>query len=548
MDDAAAGVRDLVADEPAEPIVVHRGLRVVALLLLGAVGLFVILYAASLHASSGNSDGATVILEGQSISQGHLTLSHWSLSLDSFWTIDALFSAVAIAVAGLHAQLLHAVPAAIAVMVIGLGGYLAGEGRRGAARIAAAVTVVISLGLPSRAFSLFFLQGPLHVGTTLWCLIAFSCLVRGRFGPGFVVATVFLAAGVVGDAQTLTLGVAPVAAAGVVAMIRRRRLAPGLPAVVCAAAAVVLALALRGLALVIGTYSINPEAPSASFGQALSNLRDVGTLAPSLFGITTGPFGADGVPAGLGWVHFVGLLLVLAAAFVGLVGLLATMLFRPTAEAVGPTTTVGEYWLSDVLLLALLADLATFAKLDMTGDPSSARYLTAGVITGVILAGRLVGLLVDALGSARVRWLCGGLAGAVVAVYLAAFCLQFSGPAAGERPAVLGRFLSAHHLTDGIADYWTASIVTVDTDGAVTLRPVIDGPAGRVVRYGRQSDADWYTGRSFGFLVFDTTLPLVDASDATATFGTVTKSYAVDGYEVLVFAHRLRVSVHGAIA
>ena len=38
--------------------------------------------------------------------------------------------------------------------------------------------------------------------------------------------------------------------------------------------------------------------------------------------------------------------------------------------------------------------------------------------------------------------------------------------------ARLVTFLSAHHLTSGIGGYWDSSVVTVGSDGAVTIRAV----------------------------------------------------------------------------
>jgi hypothetical protein len=43
---------------------------------------------------------STVVLEGQSTSAGHLTVHGWALSLDSFWTVDVLFNALVVLVAG----------------------------------------------------------------------------------------------------------------------------------------------------------------------------------------------------------------------------------------------------------------------------------------------------------------------------------------------------------------------------------------------------------------------------------------------------------------
>jgi hypothetical protein len=40
-------------------------------------GLFLLLYAVSEHAGPGNSDGATVVLEGQAMAHGNILLNGW---------------------------------------------------------------------------------------------------------------------------------------------------------------------------------------------------------------------------------------------------------------------------------------------------------------------------------------------------------------------------------------------------------------------------------------------------------------------------------------
>ena len=93
----------------------------------------------------------------------------------------------------------------------------------------------------------------------------------------------------------------------------------------------------------------------------------------------------------------------------------------------------------------------------------------------------------------------------------------------------------------GIGDYWSASIATVATGGLVTVRPVISSPAGRVVRYERQSAETWYTNQPFEFLVYDTARPWggIDATTASLTFGPVARTYVVGHYRVLVWPHPL---------
>ncbi|MHB8340330.1 MAG: hypothetical protein ACYDB7_04050 [Mycobacteriales bacterium] len=470
---------------------------------------------------------------------GNLTLHGWSLSLDSFWGVDAPFYAVATALAGVRPALLHVVPAVIAGLVVVLGVALARDGRPGLSGLAGGATVLALLGLPARPLAYFLLQGPLHVGTALECLVAFAVLARARPGRWRFVAVAVLAAGLVGDLQTLALGVTPVLLAGGVAMARRRDWRAGAPAVAAAPAAVVLAGVLREGAKLFGTFSIAHANPTGSIGTKIANLGRIVRDAPTVFGVNQGVFGAPGMPPALEAVHLVGLLLVAAAAVLAVAALVRGALAgtAPTLAGSAP-----DAWrLDDLLALALLADLATFALLTVDGTPSYLRYLTAGVIFGAVLAGRLV-----ARATARSRVLA--LPGLVVLLaYAAAFAVTLTQPAPPQPLVPVARFLADHRLTRGIGDYWSSSIVTVETRGAVAVRPVIAGPNGRLVRYLKQSTRSWYTGKSFEFLVYDASAPFggVDASTAAATFGPPAQRFVVDGYAVLVYAHPVSVSPVG---
>ena len=132
---------------------------------------------------------------------------------------------------------------------------------------------------------------------------------------------------------------------------------------------------------------------------------------------------------------------------------------------------------------------------------------------------------------------------ALVTALAAAFGFTLAAPMPRQPYAQLDRFLEARQLVVGIGDYWSASITTVATSGVVTVRPVITTPAGRVVRYQRQSAVTWYTNQPFEFLVYDTARPWggIDATTASLTFGRVARTYVVGPYRVLVWGHRVSV-------
>ncbi len=496
-----------------------------------------LLYVTALHASVPDSDGATVVLQGQVMSAGNLTLHNWSLALDPFWTVDALFYTVIERFTGLQAALLYLGPAIIASLVIIVGAALAGDGQRGAARVAAAATVVALLALPSQALGSVFLRGPLHVGTVLWCLIAFAGLRWGRFGWGWALAVVFFAAGTLGDAETVVFGIVPVVAAGLAAAVRTRRWRSGAPEVSAAGAAIALAWLIRQAAVYVGTYTITRNRRATSPAQMVADLKYLAAWGANLLGVG----GGSGVAAPVQVVHLIGVLAVLGGVAAAAIAL-ARGLVKGTPAQAGATA---PWRLDDLLVLAFFGSLAVFLALTISADSSFLRELTAAVIFGSILAGRWVGRLTAAISSPRLRRE-GAIAGiAVIAVFASGSGVNVAKPRPVRPYEQLGKFLEAHHLRRGIGDFWSSSIVTVATGGAVTVRPVTTRVSGRIVAFPLQASRSWYTEQTFRFLVYDTTRPWqgVDYATAIRTFGPVAHTYAVGSYWVLVWSHPIKVSL-----
>jgi hypothetical protein len=524
----------------------HRRSRLVVAVTAGCgfIVLVAILYVSARHAFAGDSDGATVVLQGQAMGSGKVTLSGWALSLDSFWTVDAVVYMLVELVTGVRDTLLYLVPAIIGAAVVVVGVLIARDGRRGIAGIAAGTTVVMVLALPNHVLASVFLRGPLHVGTALLCLCAFAGLRSGRFGWGWVAGVFLLAAGVLGDFQTAALGIGSVGAAGAVAMLRMRDWRSGAPAVGAAFGSLIVAATVRAASRLVGTFSVNASHPQASGSQMVSNLHNLPSWGANMLGVGGGRLGDGGVPVALDAVHLITLLVVVG----GMVAGTGAMIAGAIRGRASPTNATGEWRLDDLLVLAVFADLFVFIVLTTSNDPGFLRYLTAAVIFGTILAGRWVGRLVASVPLApppRRGVLAGCLA--IVVAFATAFGFTLSAPMPKQEFAQLGGFLEARRLVVGIGDYWSASITTVATEGVVTVRPVISTPHGHVERYQRQSAETWYTNQPFEFLVYNTARPWggIDAISASSTFGPIARTYVVGSYRVLVWRHPLFVSGTG---
>jgi len=533
--------RDL--DTEARPRAPSRFSSTGAWVAIGLVA-FLLLDAASRHFVAGNSDGATVVLEGQSLAKGHLLLHGWSLSLDSFWSVDAIFYGLGVLVVGVRASLLNVVPAIIAALVVCIGMKMARDNRAGLSAYVGPAIVFVVLAFPTPTMAYFFVQGPLHVATALWCLGAFFLLSLNRLGWSWALAVVLLAAGILGDLQTIALGVAPVFLAGLLAMARRRNWRAGINALGAALSSIVLAVILRAVATAIGTFSVGKINPLAPAPEMRENLRLLASRAIGLLGIGNLPGGLVPEPTIVQVLYVVALVVFVSGILVALYQLIRAIIEGPRAEK-----DAREPWrLDDMLVIAFIVDLVAFVALAYSTDATFARYLTAGIIFGTILAARTMGQLVGNLRSAHLSRAI-AIAGVVLAVgFAASFGFSFTLQAPGQTATPLGAFLASHQLNDGVGDYWSSSIVTVETGGTVDVRPVICDDAGVLVRYNVQSEGSWYKGKAFHFLVYNLAVPWgnVDTACATTTFGPPTETYSVGTYRVLLWNHPIRFSSIGA--
>jgi hypothetical protein len=530
--------------------------------LAGVIALGVLFDAISTRFVPGNSDGATVVLEGAAMNAGNLTLRGWAISLDSFWTLDALVYALAVRVEGLRPGLMNLVPAIIAAAVVVLGALLARAGRRGLPGFVAAATVVTLLGLPSPDLAYFLLQGPWHVGTTLAALGAFALLARPGLGWRWLAGVALLAAGLLGDVMIVTFGLLPLLACGLVTMARCRRWRAGLATLAAAPASAALALLVRVLAQAAGTFTIVNRNLPIRFHQLAENVGNLGNRLPGLLGVGTIPQTVPDGAIAFQAARVAGLAAVLAAGATALVGLArGAVLGRAPGGAAGP------WRLDDLLVAGIAADLVTFVWAAGSNNTDYAKYLTPAVILGAVLCGRYAGRWAAQWAGGRARLpaaltplggrrdapdgrhrllvaLTASAAIVAAALFAAEVGVELSAPDAVQPARQLSAFLAAHHLDHGVGDYWSSTVVTLDSSGTVQVRPVTPAPNGTLRRYERQSPESWYAGQRFDFLVFDTARPWrgVDAAAAERTWGPPAREDAVGTYRVLVWSKPFTVS------
>jgi len=527
----------VVSARPDGPRVAARrvGAGVRALSALAALAaLAVMLDAISARIYAGGSDRATAILEGQAMGGGNVLLHGWVLTHDSFWTIDAFFYALAVRIGGVRPGLLNLEPAIAVAAAVVTGALVASRGHRGSAAVAGAGTAALLLAFPTYAMASFLLGGPDHVSTAVLALVAFAGLRRGRFDWRWAVAVAAMAFGMLGDLLMVAYGIVPVMGAGVVSMFRRRDWRAGVAAVTASGAAVVASELLSRLAQAMGAFKSVDGVAVASFGQMVVNLQHMVGYGAGLVGFTY-RFDAGRVPVVLQEAHVLGALLIVACSLFAGVKLVDGMVRGHRGET-ATRLEVGQWWLDDVLVLAMAGSAGTFVVLAVNGVPG-ARYLVVTVVFASVLSGRVVAEAWQHVRPGGISRVVCAVGAAASLCFVAGLGCTLAQPVAAQRVLPLISWLEVHHLRSGLGGYWASSITTVESRGVVTVRPVWEDPDGKLGRYMKLSSPTWYAGEHFQFLVYETPVYQgVDGASAIRTWGRPTATYTVSDYHVLVWS------------
>jgi hypothetical protein len=532
-------VPDTVEQKPSRERTTRRALFYGAAVLIGLALLVLIFDLSSQHVFGSNSDDATLVLQGQSVAAGHVALQGWDLSYDSFWTVDVLFYAVAVRLLGVGPDLLNLVPAVIAALLVLVAVLLTRQGRSDRGFLAGGALVVALLALPGPELAFFLLQGGWHAATTLWCLLTFAAVSRSSSRWSLAAAVVLVAAGLLGDLLTLTLVVVPLVVGAGLAWRRGRMWRAGGRPLIAAAGGAALALGVREIAVASGAYAIGSRSILAPKPQFFLNLRAIPNRLAELFGVTDQVPNLVRTPLALRAVHVLLLLVVVVGLGAALVRIARSVhTHRPLVASES-----GSVAFEELLVIAFVADLVSFAVFSTYGAVDFTRYLIPGFVFVSVLSARFLVRVMRSHPAIDPRRLV-AIGVVVIALCAANFGADSIGRTAPQKARSLSTFLLSKGLKSGVGDYWSSSIVTVDTRDQVEVRPIALSATGTLQRYTLQSAASWYQGRPFQFFVYDSEniWQNVTASAAERSFGAPAATYDVGSYRVLTYPHGIHIS------
>jgi len=209
---------------------------------------------------------------------------------------------------------------------------------------------------------------------------------------------------------------------------------------------------------------------------------------------------------------------------------------------------------NQVLLVAMVVNVVAYVPSTLADATDlNAREFAVVLPFGAVLAGRtLAATLMTRSKTAnqadeahKPKWLVPALL-AVGLGYAASLGYAAAQPSAPAANTQLATFLAAHHLTNGIGGYWESSVVTVGSDGAVTIRAVLPGTLQPDLW---ESKGSWYDSRAnrATFLVTDSASGFFNHwqpnASALAAFGSPAHTYRVGPYTVFVWNKNLLVQV-----
>src|SRR5215472_1601724 len=491
---------------------------------VAAAGVLLLLYERLSQTAPITADSANAVLQGRSVASGNVLLGGWTLSGASFYATDLPFYTAFAAIRGLSPDVAHDVGAVIYTLLVVAACFLARGGARGIPALGRmAVTLLLLVApAPGEAAQLLLL-GPFHAGTTLMVLLALLVLDRaGERLLGAAAVGLLLTLAVFSDALAIYVGVVPIVAVALLRLVRGRGQRADQALLGAALLAVPASLVLVGIVSALGGFATVPR--QGAFA-GVADLPHNAALA--LEGVLV-LFGANFFGRPIASLDTVALLVHLAG--VAFVLLCCRWAIREWRHGREPDR------LTQVLLVGMAVDVAAYLFSNQAIDLMTSRYLIPFLAFGAVVAGR-VGA--DRLWSARLRS-TGMVIGLAYVLFLA---VSLRTPVAPSPEADLGAFLQRHHLQYGVAAYWQASTITVQSKGRVRVRAFIARQP-QPTAYVWESQGSWYDpnvpGNDARFVVRDRLDPRsVDRGAIEASFGTPSEEFRMGRYEVFVWDRNL---------
>jgi hypothetical protein len=466
------------------------------------------------------SDGASQALQAWAMLHGNVLLHGWSLSDVSFYTTELPEYMLIEVARGLRPEIVHIAAALTYTVLVLLAALLArgtATGREGAVRSLVAAGIMLAPALGTLNTSFVVLSYPDHTGTQVPLLAAWLLIDRAK--PRWwmpVVITGLLAWVQVADTMALYEAAIPVALVCAVRLHQRR--GPlgerwyELSLLLGAIGSVAMATMALRLIRQAGGFAV--RTPAAGFARSSGLDAHLWTKVEHILVL----YGADFfdrsmTKAIMPLVHLVGVGLVVGGVVVA-----ARRFFRADAGL-----TLQILIASFALVLVAFVFGVRYGSWEAVGLLPLGAVLAGRLMTGWLTRARLIPALT-----------------AVLACYALFLAYNASRPVSFSPNQRVANWLGAHHLRYGLASYWEASSVTLDSGDYVRVRPVRTQGDHLLLTHWNAA-ASWYDPRLHDarFVIFKHCTGCLSLAGLGGGVGPPARVYRVVRYLVLVWNKNL---------
>ena len=491
---------------------------------LGFFILLVIIYSLLFSHIPINSDCASYFLQAQDMVNGNVFLKNWTLTMDTYYSIDTAFLAVAMLIAGPSLKLFYIVPAIVFALMVLLTLALS---KQKSYSFFSFCFIFIMLGLPSlNTANLSFGLIAYHAGSLLYCLLILFCIIKLQRPVLKALLCFFLTYLVcLGDPWVDFVLVLPLLMVWLLGKKQAETQAPlaylpfvFLSAVILAHLSVWLLSHVYPISIAAIDHKI--DSPKESLLALIfllinfAHLAGIYIQAPKYFTV----------------IHQLGLIIMIWG-------------FLRAIKNWQEQDWLNRFFITSIITMAaafILSEASMGSYLAQAQvDIFSARYLSSCYVFGIILSMRV--FKEDMLLKAFLLKDIKGLMAILLALNLYYFIplLFLPKPEPPVMPAI--QWLEKNQYSHGYGNYWEASAITVMSSGKLTVRPIINPiDSNEITPDHWLTKSDWYSKTESpdqgNFIIFNSRHPdRLDLAKIILNFGKPGQIITINGYTILIW-------------
>lgn len=485
--------------------------------------LFFIFNLYSMNELTLNSDMANMVLEAEDILNGNFFLREWNLTGISFLTTDLLYFIFGVAICGVSSKAYILAVASMFFMLVLASCFLLGNEHRG-------LGAVILLGISCFPNAYYKSSLCVHTACFAWCfwsLFFFSVYLKNKRKVCFFLSVACLTLATCGDSISILLMVFPLIVISLWDIFAREEtdIWRDKQQLILAGASLIMGVTIEKIYLMIGGANKNAYIGSTHFAEFSELPEKVGLFFGSLFRLMDADYTAKPISD-------ITALISLGRAAVVVIGLLISITWivafikSKNVDYISVVLSIG-FW--SVALVYMLTDLSISA--------ATARYYVFGPCLLGIIAARYISLKIV---KRRQIVLLSTLAFAVF--FMAVFPIgDFRTDKTDEGYGMIINVLEENNLENGYSTFWTSSVLSVASEGKVTVRHIRQDEEG-IHRMDYFSKNSWYDTYA-NFIIINPREEPLNKDILINILGDPIKDINAEGYEILVFDHDIHLGL-----